>query len=287
MLDRINAIVAKYREEGYTLTLRQLYYQLVSRDIIPNQDAEYKKLSRVLGEGRMAGIVDWNSIEDRLRQVRTVSTWEDPRDILNAAANQFKYDRLQDQQHYVEVWVEKDALSQVVTRAAQAYQIPVLVNRGYGSISSMYDAWVRIDGELADKETATILYLGDHDPSGLDMVRDIYERIQFFFANDDDAGEYWMPERFQVKHIALTREQIDFYNPPPNPAKITDSRAAEYIAEHGRVSWEVDALEPAVLSDLIKRHIEDIIDTDSFEEWKAREELIRDKMTIFIKTFKP
>ena len=264
-LDTINEILEEYREDGYVLTLRQLFYQLVSRDIIPNQQNEYSKLSKILKEGRLAGVVDWEAIEDRLRKVSQVNTWNSPKSILNAAANQFAYDRLQDQENYIEVWVEKDALSQVVKRAADQYQVPVLVNRGYGSVSAMYDTYQRMSDKLCDGfETATILYLGDHDPSGLDMVRDVNNRL----------NELLDKENFQMEivHIALTLDQINTYDPPPNPAKLTDSRAKDYVAQYGYTSWEVDALPPPVLNQLIVDHIESRIDIASYNEWKSKEE---------------
>ena len=92
-LDYINEIIEEYQDQGYTLTLRQLYYQLVSRDVIPNKQNEYAKLSTLLKEGRMAGIVDWDAIEDRLRQPSRPAAFESPRDIIDAAVNQYRKDR--------------------------------------------------------------------------------------------------------------------------------------------------------------------------------------------------
>ena len=95
-LDFINEIIEEYQEQGYVLTLRQLYYQLVSRDIIPNKQNEYSKLSTLLKEGRMAGIVDWDAIEDRLRKPSQPSRWKSPKSIIDACLEQYRKDRQND-----------------------------------------------------------------------------------------------------------------------------------------------------------------------------------------------
>lgn len=279
-LDLINDIVNDYAEQGYRLTLRQLYYQLVGQDLIPNDQKEYKKLGRLLKEGRMAGIVDWEAIEDRLRKLRALSTWESPRDILLSAHNSFRLDCLQEQPHYIEVWVEKDALSQVVQLAAQEYRVSVLVNRGYGSVTAIYDTYQRLDWRLSHgfAEQATILYVGDHDPSGLDMVRDIEDRVCEMLKKEHRG-------KFKVEHIALTMDQINTYSPPPNPAKITDTRAKNYIKKYGQVSWEVDALPPEVLNKIIIHHIETRLDLAKFQTWKLKEISQKEQIRIFIENF--
>ena len=262
----VNEIIEEYAKEGYTLTLRQLYYQLVSRDIVPNQQKEYAKLSTLLVKGRMAGVVDWEAIEDRIR-VPFLPYWvKDVEDAIYDTINQYRLNRQKGQDVYIELWVEKDALSGVLKRITEYYHINLMVNRGYSSCSAMHDAYKRFKKqEDAGKETH-ILYLGDHDPSGLDMIRDVRERLEEF-------GVY--PE---VKQIGLTMEQIKEFNPPTNPAKITDPRAKWYLAKYGDKSWEVDALNPKVLHQLVKDNVEGLIDIDLFnsiikEEEKDKKEL--------------
>ena len=246
----INSIIEEYAEEGYKLTLRQLYYQLVSRGLLPeNSDKEYSKLSNLIKHGRMAGIVDWDAIEDRTRQPYKEYDVEDITEAIQDTIDQYKLKRHEAQHIYIELWVEKDALSGVLKRITNKYGVRLMVNKGYSSVSAMYDASKRLKyyGDNHDKEQI-ILYLGDHDPSGLDMIRDIKDRLNEF-------GVY--PE---VRQIGLTKQQIKKYNPPPNPAKIKDPRAKWYIKEHGNVSWEVDALTPKVLHELVIKHIEQEID---------------------------
>ncbi|MEE9364846.1 MAG: hypothetical protein V3U92_19775 [Cellulophaga sp.] len=259
-LDTINKIIEEFRGQGYKLTLRQLYYQLVSRDLIENKDSEYKKLGKLLVKGRMAGVVDWDAIEDRLRKPYLPYWASDVPDAINDILRSYRLDRMENQDVYIELWVEKDALSGVLKKITSKYHINLMVNRGYSSCSAMYDAYNRLEEQESDDKKTVILYLGDHDPSGLDMIRDIETRLEEFGVNP------------VVEHIGITRSQIDKFNPPPNPAKITDPRAKWYIQEHGNVSWEVDALNPETLNKLVSKHIEDRIDMDKFNEMLEREE---------------
>ena len=254
MLERINTILEEYRNDGYVLTLRQLYYQLVSKDIIPNNDREYAKLSNILKKGRMAGIVDWSAIEDRVRVPKLPYWVRDVQHAIQDTIEQYRVDRMQGQQRNIEIWVEKDALSNVLFRVTSKYHIRLMVNRGYSSISAMYDAHRRL------RSGDVILYFGDHDPSGTDMVRDIRERMEEFGREVD------------VRPVALTMEQIRRFNPPPNPAKITDPRAKWYIREYGRTSWELDALPPRELIRLAEEAVEELIDLDLYNRCLDREQ---------------
>jgi hypothetical protein len=126
----------------------------------------------------------------------------------------------------------------------------------------MYDLFNRVFSEVKKGKKAVLLYLGDHDPSGLDMIRDIELRIQEFLV----VKGIPINRDGYVKPIALTREQINKYSPPPNPAKITDPRAKLYIQKCGRKSWEVDALPPDVMMSLVEESIKSYID---MEQWNT------------------
>ncbi len=259
-LNTINEIIEEYAADGYTLTLRQLYYQLVSRDIVPNKIQEYAKLSTLLVKGRMAGVVDWDAIEDRIR-VPYLPYWvEDVEDAIKDTLEHYRLDRQKGQGVYIELWVEKDALSGVLKRITNYYHINLMVNRGYSSCTAIHDAYLRFRRAEGYGKQVFVLYLGDHDPSGLDMIRDIKERIEEFGA------------RPIVKPIGITMKQIEKYNPPTNPAKITDPRAKWYIKEYGDKSWEVDALNPKILNALVKNNVEKLIDMDRFKEQLNQEE---------------
>lgn len=266
MLSTINTIIESYSEQGYVLTLRQLYYQLVARDIIANKTTEYAKLSRLLKKGRMAGVVDWESIEDRTRQPYIPYSASSIQEALNDLSSWFRIDRQQGQNNYIEILVEKDALSGVLKRITSKYHVRLLVNRGYTSVSAMYKSYQRLIERAQQGQSIVLLYIGDHDPSGLDMVRDVTERLETFGVTA------------KIEHVALTQAQIKKFDPPPNPAKIKDPRAKWYIKNFGNTSWEVDAIDPTKLNEIVSSKIEKFLDMDKFhrllkEEQKKIEQL--------------
>jgi len=251
-------MVDDYEKKGYRMTLRQLFYQLVSHDILPNDQKKYKKLSTIIKDARMAGLIDWDIIEDRIRIPTMPSEFENISDLVQAAISSYRRDRWENQEYYVEVWVEKDALSGVLEPVTRKYHVHLLVNRGYSSTSALHESVLRIK-QQRDKE-CVILYLGDHDPSGKNMITDIKNRLEQFQC---DAT---------VKDVALTMEQIKQYNLPPNSAKKSDPRSDEYIKRHGNLSWELDALTPEVLNQLVSSHIEEFLDMDEYQRIMDQEE---------------
>lgn len=263
LIDKINFIIEEYQSKGYELTLRQVYYQLVARDIIPNNERSYKNIGNLISDGRIAGLIDWNSIIDRTRNLQGLPHWEDPSDIIESAAYQFAFDKWAGQENYVEVWVEKDALIGVVGRACNALDISFFSCRGYVSQSEMWNAAERLKAKSQDRNTV-IIHLGDHDPSGKDMSRDIGDRLRTFEV---------YPE---FKRIALNIDQIHKYNPPPNPTKLTDSRCSGYMREFGDECWELDALRPEVIDELIQKTVSEYCDLDLFEKVRAKEEVAKE-----------
>ena len=254
LLEKVNDILEEYQEQGIKVTLRQVYYQLVARDIIPNKDNEYKKISSLLTNARYSGDIDWNSIEDRTRTPNIPSVFDDIQNLLEVASQSYQLDRWQGQEFYIELWTEKDAISSVIYPITSEYQVAMIVNRGYSSASAMYNSRTRYikKGEFLGSKKKVLLYLGDFDPSGLDMDRDIKERFNEFGVD------------IKVERIGLTQEQIKRYELPENPAKLSDVRAKDYVAKYGSSSWEVDALKPEVLQELIKNSILKYLDLEKF-----------------------
>ncbi len=312
---KINSIIEEYHKMGYKLTLRQLYYQLVSRNVVPNDPKEYDKLGNLLTKGRMAGVVDWDAIEDRIRVPRHTYEVDSIEDAIKDAEEHYRLDRMADQNKYVEMWVEKDALSNVLSRKTQHYHVRLMVNRGYSSTTAMFDAYERFLPQLAKGKSVDVLYLGDHDPSGLDMVRDIYDRVFRMLANqpgfklvnyvnslpeeeldklmdkyagdnnayveeEDEMGvihgyldstRCYILDKFHIQHIGLTSEQVKLHNPPENTAKSADPRYKDYILQYGTKCWEVDALNPPTLHELIDTAILGLIDIDRFNAMIEKE----------------
>jgi hypothetical protein len=310
LVDKAVQIVTGFQARGHRMTLRQLYYQLVTRNIIRNEEKQYKRLSSILSDARLMGLLDWSAIEDRIRRPQVPLEFKDLDHRIQVALDNYRLPRWADQPRYCELWVEKDALSGVLAPLASEYHVNLMVNRGYSSQSAMYDAskrfleaafgedkvpYVSLEDyfqrmeDPADKKKGKgcteiflldrdklpkqkkelyLLYLGDHDPSGEDMVRDIEERLGMFGCE------------LVVKKLALTMDQVEEHKPPPNPAKMTDPRAAEYVDKHGATSWEVDALPPDVLDDTIRQELDEIVDRELMDAVVEQEEkdkaLLRD-----------
>lgn len=269
-IQRVNAILEEYAEQGYRLTLRQLYYQLVARDVIPNEVREYQRLSGTCVIGRMNGLIDWNAIEDRLRKPYLTYAVNSVEQAIEDTIRYYKRNRQKGQPSNIEIWTEKDAVSNILKRVSTVYHIRLMVNRGYTSCSAMYEAYNRV---LDSENDTVILYVGDHDPSGLDMLRDINDRLEEF-------GAY---EKFKIVPVALTMKQVKEYDPPPNPAKISDPRAAWYISEFGEMSWELDALQPEVLEEIVKEAVHEHLDISVYRKMLETEAEDKARLRILMK----
>lgn len=260
LIEKARAICVSYARQGYSLTLRQLYYQLVATAVIPNKQTEYKRLGSIVDDARYAGLIDWNHVVDRTRVLRELPHWGDPdkdpaenaRGFVEAVMPQFRISKWATQPVRIEVWIEKDALIDVIARPANALDLPHFACRGYNSTSNAWRAAQRIEGyydEGADR--VVILHLGDHDPEGIDMSRDIETRFRTFMEGDGYYGD------FEVRRIALNMDQVEQYNPPPNPAKESSSRFDGYVRQFGiTTSWELDALDPPTIDALIRGEVE-------------------------------
>lgn len=274
IIEQANRIIEHYQAQGYTLTLRQLYYQFVARDLIENSQKEYKRIGSIISSARLAGAIDWEVIEDRTRSLEEVPTWHSPKAILESAAHSFKIDKWDSQPVYMEVWVEKEALAGVIAQACKEYDLPYFSCRGYASQTALYDAGKRIQIHL-DYRPVVILHLGDHDPSGIDMTRDIKDRLELFsgyWGGDHDGGS------LDIERIALNYDQVEEHKPPPNPVKATDSRTGAYSKKFGDSCWELDALEPSLMEQLINDQVESYLDQDQWDKEKERERELKKRL---------
>lgn len=271
LIETANEIIEEYQAQGFDLTLRQLYYQFVARDLIPNKQKEYKRLGSIINDARLAGMIDWEAIVDRTRNLRKNGHWGSPREIVESCAQQYQIDKWKTQENRLEVWIEKDALVGIVEGICSKLDVPFFSCRGYTSQSEMWEAAQRLVGHAENGQHTTIIHLGDHDPSGKDMTRDIDDRIRLFMEH---AGV----DPAVINRIALNMDQIKQYNPPPNPAKITDSRAREYMKRYGGQSWELDALDPKVLHAMIEKEIKKHRDDDAWMDAVALQNRHRDQL---------
>lgn len=267
VIEQANEILEEYADQGYTLTLRQLYYQFVARDLIPNKQREYNRLGNIVNDARLAGEIDWDCLEDRTRNLQILEHFNNAEDALTKLAGWYHVDMWARQKYRPEVWIEKDALVGVIERTCQRWDVPYFSCRGYTSQSEMWRAAQRIASHVRGKQVPYILHLGDHDPSGRDMSRDIVDRLKVFLG-----------AKVPFKRLALNHDQVQQYNPPPNPTKVTDSRAGAYIAEFGNSSWELDALEPRVINALIEKHLEGVVDEDQWDEDKNNKAAVKERL---------
>lgn len=255
VIDRANEIISEYVAQGLQMTLRQLYYQFVARGYLPNRVEQYNRLGSIVSDGRMAGKIDWLAIVDRTRRVMANRHYHAPSDAVKAAQASYATDKWDNQDHYIEVWVEKEALAGVLEGVCASLDVPLFPCRGYGSATALWEAAQRLLDKLAFGKSVHILHLGDHDPSGMDMSRDILDRLELFTAH-----------KVHVERVALNMDQVRQYNPPPDPAKVTDSRFASYQQLYGDHSWELDALEPEVLVSLVLDEVAKYRDDEKWAE---------------------
>lgn len=306
IIDQANTICAEYAAAGLSLTLRQLYYQFVARDLLANNQKSYDRLKSIVSDARLAGELDWDYIVDRTRNLTKDPVWSSPQALLDDAAKQYLTDLWAPQKRRVEVWIEKDAAVGVIERVCTLNHVPYFSCRGYTSSSEMWSAACRIGEYLRNGEQTTILHIGDHDPSGLDMTRDIADRLRLFIHTDWtnefrlqrglNRGQIRADMRdrmraaggnitdselpFVVKRIALTYDQILEYAPPPNFAKQTDARFMAYMAATGLdESWELDALDPFVMEALIQDEVDAIRIDEVYAKAEHAQEVDRQVLT--------
>jgi hypothetical protein len=274
-INLINGILEEYRALGYRLSLRQAYYQMVARGHIENSQRSYKNLGNLISNARQAGLIDWAMIEDRNRETVIPNHWNNPAEIVRAAASQFRINKWEEQPWHIEVMVEKDALSGVLEPVCRQMDIGITANKGYSSSSTMYEIGKRLRNQYYDDKKLLVIYLGDHDPSGIDMTRDVDDRLNMYAGISE----------IEVLRLALNMDQVERWDPPENPAKETDARFAAYRDKFGDASWELDAIEPTQLADLVRQAVLQRRDEDAWEEAVAKENRMRAALQNFADTY--
>lgn len=260
-------IVNEYVAQGFRLTVRQIYYQLVARGHVENTVQSYNNVQALLNNARLAGLIDWDAIEDRTRGMLTQPHWKSGGHILRSVAEQFHMDLWDDQTYRVFVVVEKEALAGVLQRVCDEFDMPLLPARGYPSGTTLREfAKERI---MLASQQIVVLHLGDHDPSGMDMSRDLEDRLNMFARHRVEID---------FRRIALNMDQVKEQSPPPNPAKITDSRYEKYREQFGEESWELDALSPAYLHELVTKQVNDLIDWDEWNDTLRRIDATKERL---------
>lgn len=259
LIKNIDNIINSYRDAGMKITVRQVYYQCVSKNLIPNNANQYNKIVDLVADGRLHGLIDWAAIEDRTRYTRENAHWDSPEEIIQNALEAYKIDTRKTQPVYLEAWIEKDSLVSILEDTCRRLDVPCFSCRGNPSITALHEASYRFIEH--QNQHCIILYAGDHDPSGLNIPAVIQERFYDFGVDVD------------LRRIGITLAQIKELELPPFPAKITDGNYKKYVMTTGlKDSWELDALPPETLSELFRKNILELTDLDLW-----RKELDRQK----------
>jgi hypothetical protein len=272
LLEEIKKIIERYTTK---LTVRQIYYQLVSKHLIQNVVSQYQRVSKILVAARHDGEIDWDNIEDRTRQEsggddEELSPQEHYKRWDEAFRNSWKYFKLpmwKNQPNYVEIWFEKQALEGIFKEVTQKYNVVQLACKGYSSHTMGYRLLQRVgflDGER--QKNIWIFYFGDQDPSGLDIYRFIQDMCERFGLS------------INFRRVAITKEQIERYNIPPMMAKASDSRYEKFVAEYGEDVVELDALDPNVLMELIESSIQSKFNRDTYDDVLKMQGEMREKI---------
>lgn len=259
IIQTVNEITKQYDTK---MTLRQLYYRLVAKEIIPNEKKVYNSLSKILTDARRKGDVDASLFEDRTRKsdIRKEMLIDKTR-IFKIRRNSFieglweyKLDRWLNQDFKIIIVLEKQALEGVFSNICKKLEVSLVVNRGYNSYTQLREIAQSINHDSNKLRSNTFLMFGDFDPSGKDIMRNFGDQLK----------EMKVKGNFKV--LALNKEQIDTYNLPPQPIKEKDARAVKFKEEHGSGVVELDALEPLVLENMIKDSVKPYFFQDIYDK---------------------
>jgi hypothetical protein len=285
VVDRSADLVKGYLASGIRPTLRQVHYRLASLQVGGYQNTVncYKSLSRKLVDARKDDRIPWNGLADhiRKRQWHKLDENIDFKEVLESYIDDLGTDPWENQAKHLVIWIEKDALAELVSDVAKRFYVPVCVGRGYSSWTFIHD-----NLDILNDPGAIILYLGDHDPSGLDIERSLGKAIEYFRTGVDVAGLFkdFLGGSDILKfgngccrRLALTHEQVQAHKLLPNPTKQADSRAGAYVAQYGDQCWELDALDPTVLKALVTQAIDAEIDKEAWTAVESDNQTRRDK----------
>lgn len=265
-VDQVRRAIIDTLEQERPMTVRQVFYQLVSQGVIAKSEKEYKNtVVRLLTDMRRDGSIPFNWIADNTRWMRKAITYDSLQDALYTTAMTYRRSLWQESDAYVEIWLEKDALAGVLFQVTEEWDVPLMVTRGYPSVSFLHSAAEDIKSQSEFGRTTYLYYFGDYDPSGVDIPRFVERQLREF-----------APEaRMLFECIAVTPEQIRQLNLPTRPTKRTDSRAKNF---DDSVSVEVDAIPPRVLRSMVQDCITNHLDEYELSQIRKTEEWERETL---------
>ena len=242
-------------------TVRGVCYQLFTRKLIKDMSKnETARVSRVLTTAREAGVIPWSWIVDDTRPVEQAPSWDDPADFVESVKDQYRKDRWTNQPERVIVVSEKGTVGGILRPVLREYGVPFAVYHGFGSATAV---WKLARRSVGDRRPLTILYVGDHDPSGRYMSDvDLPSRLEEYGGEAD------------ILRAAVTDLDRRYRRLPTFPAddKTKDARHACFVRTHGHTCCELDAMDPNDLRDVVEEQIRDLMDLDAWERAGSTEE---------------
>jgi hypothetical protein len=261
----IHDAIAVALAEDSPVTVRQLFYRLVSAGTIEKTELQYRAVMRAVGEMRRDGRIPFEGIADNTRRPMKYASYPNLQAALRVARDGYFRSRWDNQDAYVEVWLEKDALSGVVFPVTGELDVPLMVTRGYPSISFLHGAAETI---ARQGKPSYLYYFGDHDPSGVDITRSVADGIREFAPEADVV----------VERVAVTRDQIKRLNLPSRPTKTTDARAKDW--DGGSV--ELDAIPARQLREMVRVCIDRHVDRAAWQATERAERADRKRLASLI-----
>jgi len=254
-IKRIKAAIYQVAQAEKPVTLRRVFYAVMSAGLIEKTEQEYKgTICRLAAQMREKGEIAFEWFADATRWMHKPTTYNSLADALRETAEFYRRDLWHNAPVYCEVWIEKEALASAILEVTEQYDVPLMPCRGYSSISFAHGAAMTIE---AQKKPAYIYHLGDFDPSGIDAGRDLEEKLHRYAPNAE----------IHFERLALSPEQITNWSLPTRPTKTKDPRAKNF----GGQSVELDAVPLPRLRALVKRHIEEHIDQDRLDKARLAE----------------
>jgi len=264
LMEEIDAAVSEYYPPT-PLTVRQVFYRLLGKRIVKRTEKAHDRVQRTISEMHYTGMLDWDGIVDPSRRTQKHPEFADVPDALQTLAKEYRTDWWAEQSQRVEIWSEKETIAEFLRPVADKWHVRVLLNRGYGSDAAMRDAAERMN---AFEKQTFILYVGDHDPAGLLMIDSTSEKLTAF-----------SPQAYDLVHIALTQKQVQQYSLPPTRVKRSEPGRKQYVSRHGRRCWELDALDPKVLTAIVEEAITAHIDRpEAFKRRQAQDRQDAEKL---------
>ncbi len=282
-IDAIRSAITEALYADAPMTVRQVFYRLVSIGAIAKSEAEYKQtVCRLLGEMRLDGTIPYGSIADSTRWMRKPQTWNSVEDALRETARLYRRNVWWGLGQYVEVWIEKEALAGVLSDVTSEYAVPLMVTRGYPSLTYLHAAAEAIVAQIRQGRAPTIYYLGDFDPSGVDIRRNVEQRLREFVSEINFSNSFgaFFSSDFTFQALAVFEEQIEAYRLQTRPTKQSDSRSRGF----GNQSVELDAIAPNELRALVREAVESHLPDGALDEVHLAEESERAILTRIAET---